>query len=218
MMDIKTMFLLEKGKIMTTKPPKTLSNDECHQLLEQLQKHEQTDSSRCRAMRDFTMALLMLDAGLRVGEVVQLKVSDLIYDQVPIVQIRVRPEISKRHYERWVPVADRLKAAIGQMNGSIWEPQNRDPSSIAFYSSKRTERISYQHVEQIIKQAAHSFTSRNITPHMLRHTFATNLMRKTDMPTLQQLLGHKRLSSTQIYTHPSSEDRRRAIDRMQESS
>jgi site-specific recombinase XerD len=169
-------------------------------------------------MRNYAMALLMLDAGLRVGEVVQLQVSDLFFAGKPVIEIRVRPEISKRHYERWVPVADRLKAAIGQMNGSIWEPQNRDPSSIAFYSSKRTERISYQHVEQIIKQAAHSFTSRNITPHMLRHTFATNLMRKTDMPTLQQLLGHKRLSSTQIYTHPSSEDRRRAIDRMQESS
>jgi site-specific recombinase XerD len=218
MMDIKTMFLLEKGKIMTTKPPKTLSNDECHQLLEQLQKHEQTDSSRCRAMRDFTMALLMLDAGLRVGEVVQLKVSDLIYDQVPIVQIRVRPEIAKRQSERFVKVTSRLSLAIENMWNFVWVQENRAPESNAFYSMKRSERLSYQHVERIIKHAARRSILRDITPHTLRHTFATRLMRVTNIRVVQAALGHKRLSSTEIYTHPDQEDIDKAFDAMEKDS
>ena len=203
---------------MTTKPPKTLSKAECDQLLEQLQKHQPTDSSRRRAMRDTTMALLMLDAGLRVGEVVQLKVSDLIFNQVPVVEIRVRPEISKRHLERFVKVTDRLSAAIEHMNGFVWRQDGRAPDSNAFYSMMQTKSLSYQHVERIIKHAAHRSIHRDITPHTLRHTYATRLMRVTNIRVVQKLLGHKRLSSTEIYTHPDQEDIDKAVDKMQEGS
>ena len=212
------MFLFEKGKIMTTKPPKTLSNAECDKLLSQLEIHHDTDVSKRIAMRDTTMALLMLDAGLRVGEVVQLKVSDLIFDQSPVVEIRVRPEIAKRHLERFVKVTVRLAAAIQYMRNFVWQQDGRAPDSNAFYSSKRLERLSYQHVERIIKHAAHRSIHRDITPHTLRHTYATRLMRVTNIRVVQKLLGHKRLSSTEIYTHPDQEDIDKAVDKMQEGS
>ena len=169
-------------------------------------------------MRDTTMALLMLDAGLRVGEVVQLQVSDLIFNQVPVVEIRVRPEISKRHLERFVKVTDRLSAAIEHMNGFVWRQDGRAPDSNAFYSMMQTKSLSYQHVERIIKHAAHRSIHRDITPHTLRHTYATRLMRVTNIRVVQKLLGHKRLSSTEIYTHPDQEDIDKAVDKMQEGS
>jgi site-specific recombinase XerD len=210
--------LFEKGKIMTRKPPKTLSNAECDQLLKQLQKHQPTDASRRRAMRDSLMALLMLDAGLRVGEVVQLQVSDLIFDNVPVREIRVRPEIAKRQLERFVKVTLRLSVAIAQMRNFVWQQDGRAPDSNAFYSMMRAERLSYQHVERIIKHAARRSIMRDITPHTLRHTFATRLMRVTNIRVVQAALGHKRLSSTEIYTHPDQEDIDKAFDAMEEGS
>ncbi|GAH96402.1 unnamed protein product, partial [marine sediment metagenome] len=59
---------------------------------------------------------------------------------------------------------------------------------------------------------------REIHPHILRHTFATRLMSKTSMRVVQELLGHKNLSSTQIYTHPNNADLQEAIDSLNEKS
>ncbi len=199
-------------------PPKTLSNVEYCGLLMQLRKHKPTDSSKRRAMRDFTMALLMLDAGLRVGEVVQLKISDLIFDDVPVVEIRVRPEIAKRQLERFVKVTSRLSTALEQMWNFVWQQDGRPLFSNAFYSVKRSERLSYQQVERIIKRAARKSIRRDITPHTLRHTYATRLMRVANIRVVQKLLGHKRLSSTEIYTHPDQNDIDKAVDKMQEGS
>ncbi len=201
---------------MSTKPPKTLSNAECEQLLEELKKHQPTDWSRRRCYRDIAMALLMLDAGLRVGEVVQLKISDLIYENVPVSGILVRREIAKRQSERVVKVTLHLSLAIEQMWNFVWQQDGRAPDSNAFYSSRRKERLSYQNVELIIKAAGKRALHRDISPHTLRHTFATRLMRKANIRVVQELLGHKRLSSTQIYTHPDQEDKDRAIEKMQE--
>jgi site-specific recombinase XerD len=162
------------------------------------------------------MALLMLDAGLRVGEVVQLKISDLIYENVPVSGILVRREIAKRQSERVVKVTLHLSLAIEQMWNFVWQQDGRAPDSNAFYSSRRKERLSYQNVELIIKAAGKRALHRDISPHTLRHTFATRLMRKANIRVVQELLGHKRLSSTQIYTHPDQEDKDRAIEKMQE--
>jgi len=163
------------------------------------------------------MALLMLDAGLRVGEVVQLRISDLIFDSVPVKEIRVRPEIAKRQSERYIPVSLRLSAALEMMRSFVWVQDGRPPESNAFYSSKRQESLGYRAVEQVIKAAARQAIQRNITPHTLRHTFGTRLLRAANIRIVQQLLGHKRISSTQIYTHPDQQDVEKAINRMEDS-
>ncbi len=212
------MFRFAKGKIMTTKPPKSLSNAECYQLIDELKKHLPTDHSRRQAMRDLTMALLMLDAGLRVGEVVQLKISDLIFDRLPVREIRIRPTIAKRQVERFVLMTERLAKAIRDMWFFVWQQDERSVDSNAFYSAKRKEKICYQQVERLIKHAAHRSIHRDITPHTLRHTYATRLMRVTNIRVVQKMLGHKRLSSTEIYTHPDQEDIEKAVAAMQKSS
>jgi len=200
---------------MSTGTPKNLTNAESELLLDELRKHLATDWSRRRCYRNLTMALLMLDAGLRVGEVVQLKISDLIYNDVPVAGILVRKAIAKRQSERIIKLTDRLSAAIEQMRMFVWNIDRRKLDSNAFYSSRCADRLSYQNVELLIKAAGWRAIHRDITPHVLRHTFATRLMPKTNIRVIQELLGHKHLSSTQIYTHPNQQDKDNAIVAMQ---
>lgn len=183
-------------------------------MLEQLVKHKDTDHSRRCAHRNRLIALLMLDAGLRIGEVLQLQISDLVIQNQPVSSILVRSEIAKGKRERTIKLTPHLHSAVEAMYFFIWLPDNREHTSLCFYSSKRKEKLSYVQVERIIAAAGFTSCHRHVHPHMLRHTFGTRLMRVTSMRVAQEMLGHRRLSSTQIYTHPDEEDKRKAIDRI----
>jgi len=87
----------------------------------------------------------------------------------------------------------------------------------AFYSVQPGQPLSERHVQRIISSASVKAFGRSINPHVLRHTFGTRLMRVTDMRTVQELLGHKSLASTQIYTHPNEQDKHKAIQNMDRS-
>jgi len=197
---------------MRTKSPRSLTPEECVQLLEELVKHKDTDHSRRLAHRNRLIALLMLDAGLRIGEVLQLQVGDLIIQAQPVHSLLVRKEIAKRQSERTIKLTDHLHSAIEAMYFFVWLPADRPHTSLAFYSIKRKEKLSPQHVHHIIVEAGDNACHRHIHPHMLRHTFATRLMRVTSLRVVQEMLGHKRISSTQIYTHPDQADQDKAID------
>jgi len=208
------MFFYGKGKIMKTRTPRSLTAEECVQLLEELVKHIDTDHSRRVAHRNRLAALLMLDAGLRIGEVLQLKIADLVILGQPVKSILVRRDIAKRGAERLIKVTAHLHSAIEACYCFLWLPDDREHTSLCFYSSKRKERISPQQVRRIVAKAGRKACHRHVHPHMLRHTFATRLMRVTSLRVVQQMLRHKRISSTQIYTHPDQADRDKAIDRM----
>lgn len=199
---------------MKTKSPRSLTPEECAQLLEQLVKHKDTDHSRRIAHRNRLIALLMLDAGLRIGEVLKLQIADLVIQNQPVRSILVRSDIAKGKRERTIKVTAPLHSAIEAMYFFIWLPEERPHTSLAFYSIKRKEKLSPQHVHHIIVEAGFTSCHRRIHPHMLRHTFATRLMRVTSLRVVQEMLGHKRISSTQIYTHPDQVDQDKAIDRM----
>jgi len=81
----------------------------------------------------------------------------------------------------------------------------------AIYFNRAGLPITTRQVERIIKHAAIASIGRPANPHMLRHTFATKLMRITNVRVVQELLGHRNLSSTQIYTHPNQDDFAAAI-------
>lgn len=197
---------------MTT--PKTLTNDEAWKLLDQLLKGFGTPKQKNKAVRNYTMAVLMLDAGLRVGEVIQLHVTDLWFNEWPVTSVQVRAEIAKNHQERQIPVSDRLCNALKNMNEFYWYDLDTIASYRAFYNVYPSKPITTRQVERIIRSAAMKALGRPIHPHALRHTFASNLMRITNMRTVQELLGHKHLSSTQVYTHPNEEDKKKAIAKM----
>jgi len=191
--------------------PKTLNVTETHQLLDSLMPKEGTHRQFKRNVRNYTLACLMLEAGLRVGEAVQLRWADLYFNSVPVTSITVRAEIAKNHKEREIPVSTRLSEALK----GHWQ-YNRPPISefgqaFCFYRTDPSSHITTRQAERIIERAARVTLGKPVHPHMLRHTFGSKLMRKAPASVVQELLGHKHLSSTQVYTHPNADDKRKAI-------
>ena len=154
----------------------------------------------------------MLDAGLRVGELTQLRRSDLYDGREVFHSLLIRPAISKGHVERVIPLKERARKAIEDLSLFWWNRKPFDLDFFAFYRSEPTQKITVRQLQRIVKKEAIRAFGRGISPHMLRHTFASNLMRTTNARIVQELLGHKNLSTTQIYTHPNQEDLTRAIN------
>lgn len=196
--------------------PKTLTVTECHQLLDALIIKDGTKKQFRKGIRNHLMALLMLDAGLRVGEVVKLKYLDLYFGASAVTTIVIELGIAEKGCERQIPVSSRLSNAIETMTVYWWKCDPLVPSDNAFYTGTPEQRLTTRQVERIIRAAAMKSLGRPVHPHVLRHTFASRLMRKTNARVVQELLGHKNLSSTQIYTHPNGDDLKKAIDQIDE--
>jgi len=192
--------------------PKTLTTEESNNLLNELLKWRSGECTKVKALRNYTIALLMLDAGLRVGEVVQLQISDLFFNSLPVTSIIIRPEIAKNKTERIIPVSQRLSDALKKVNEYWWDERDRLGHTDPHYTQLLAWVLTTRQVERIIRAAAMKALGRPIHPHVLRHTFASRLMRTVSIRVVQELLGHKSLSSTQIYTHPNQEDLKNAID------
>lgn len=139
-------------------------------------------------------ALLMTvySAGLRVSEVVHLKVSDIDSQRMVI-----RVKQGKGRKDRYVPLSAELLPILRLhwkvTRSTDWLFQGRDPKQpLTPRSAERT----------FLKAKKKAGINKNVTIHSLRHCYATHLLEKgTDIRTIQQLLGHRSLSSTQIYTH-----------------
>lgn len=196
----------------------TLTIEEQEKLLKELYPDTGTVNQRNIQLRNYTMALLMLDAGLRVGELIQLQVSDLIFQGHAVVSLLVSKDIAKRHRERTVPLTTRTKEAITLMKLNIWDVATTIGVYYAFDKTKTHIPLSVRQVERIIKYSGWNCLGRMIHPHLLRHTFATRLMKVTNIRTVQQCLGHKYLSSTQVYTHPGIQDKIDAINAIENNS
>ena len=144
------------------------------------------------AARDFAVLLLLYGAGLRVGEAMALT-----GDVLPLGEtIRVT---GKRAKTRIVPLLPRVREAIGQYLALCPYPMSRDA---ALFRGARGGPLSADLIRRAVRGArARLGLSGRTTPHALRHSFATHLLgRGADLRSLQELLGHASLSSTQIYT------------------
>lgn len=192
--------------------PKTLSTLEQHQLLKALECETGTVLQHFHAFRNRVICLLMLDAGLRVGEVVKLKMSDLFFNGSPVENLVIPASISKNKTERTIPLSSRLKEAA-QVLINYYPDLDCEPVDGPVFK-KGERRLTTRQLQRIISDAGERAFGRTIHPHILRHTFATKLMRVTDMRTVQELLGHKHLTSTQVYTHSNSDDKKKAIDKI----
>ncbi len=192
--------------------PKTLTVTECHQLLDALIIRNGTHGQFRKSIRNYCMALLMLDAGLRVGEVIRLRISDLWYQGWPVTSIIIGKELAEKDCQRQIPVSSRLESALIEINKFWWDGLHGYSPNYAFFTKGPASSMTTRQVERIIRTAALQSNGRPVHPHMLRHTFASRLMRKTNARIVQELLGHRNISSTQIYTHPNSEDLKKAIN------
>lgn len=200
---------------MTT--PKTLTVTECNKLLDALLPENNMQTCYRKGLRNHVMALLMLDAGLRVGEVVALVMSDLYFDGKPVSSLTIRPGISKGKIERIIPLSDRIREFLAELHSECGHFPDLPPTAAVFHVFLNDKPLTTRQVERIIRAAAIRSIGRPVHPHVLRHTFATRLMRKTNARVVQELLGHKQMSSTQIYMNPNHEDLKKAIHEICES-
>jgi len=194
--------------------PKTLTVDEENLLLDTLRNKDGTQRQQRKGIRNHALALVMLDAGLRIAEATGLEVNDLWFQNSPVTSILVRPEIAKGNNERIVPVHTRLSEAITEMWLTYWVDNYKNVQSKAFTFGQFGKPLTTRQVRRIIVKSAIHSIGRSVNPHVLRHTFASKLMRVTSMRTVQELLGHKHLSSTEIYTHPNEQDKHKAIAKL----
>lgn len=200
-----------------SKAPKTLTADECHRLLDILKISVGTPNQVRRGTRNFCIAQIMLEAGLRVSECTGLEIGDLWFGNSPVTTLIVRPAIAKNHRERTIHVSPSLKQALEDFYKQCPGIEDYESNRKVFTTGYSHQKLTTRQVRRIISKAAIRSLGRSVHPHMLRHTFATKLMRVTDMRTVQELLGHSDITSTQIYTHPNADDKKMAIENMHRS-
>ena len=192
--------------------PKTLTNNDIEKLLTAAKNHSHRPTSNYKATRNLTMILLMLDAGLRVGEVVEFRVCWFFYDGTIMDNVTIPAFFTQTKTERSIPIGTRLKAALITMLTYVNRSGPMANLDRLFGPNMEHGTLTTRQVQRIIKRLGEKAGLGNIHPHMLRHTFGTRLMRTTNAAIVQRLLGHKHLSSTQIYCHPNAEDLKNAID------
>lgn len=168
-----------------TKIPNTLSKQELKLLLKNI-KHE----------KSHLMVSLIYAAGLRVSELTNLKIQDI---NLPEKTGFIRQSKGKK--DRMFNVPDFLSNEIEEQ---IEKQKNLNQEHLF---SGRSNKISERNIQKIISTAAKKAGLQNIHTHTLRHSFATHLLEQgVDIRKIQELLGHSNLSTTQIYTHVSTEE------------
>jgi integrase/recombinase XerC len=163
------------------------------------------------ALRDRAVLELLYSSGLRVAELCSLDVHDIDLDGR---RVRV---MGKGGKERVVPVGDPAAAAVDEyLRGGRSRMQGRDAPSPALFFNRRRKRLTPRDARSVVERYVRStLGNRRVSPHTLRHSFATHLLEGgADIRTVQELLGHASLSTTQRYTHVS---RRRLFDAYRQS-
>lgn len=199
-----------------TEALQTLSHEESELLLYAIRNRYTTEPQQRKAVRNYCMAVLMLDAGLRVGELVGLHYIQLWYADCPLGALSIKTEKQKLTTHRTIPVTERIHNSIIEMQWLWWKELKFYSTAYAFFNTQETAPLTTRQVERIINTAARQSIGRPIHPHVLRHTFATRLMKTCPIRVVQQLLGHASVSSTQVYQHPNSQDLQQAIDTLNE--
>ena len=161
-------------------------------------------------LRDRAILEVLYSAGLRVSELAGLNLSDVDFDGATL---RVR---GKGRRERIAPLGSfairAIKKWLALRKVSAREPAGRESP---VFVNKSGRRLTTRSIGRLLeKHLRTSGLDRRTTPHTLRHSFATHLLdRGADIRSVQELLGHKSLVTTQIYTHVSTAGLRAAYDR-----
>lgn len=194
----------EKGRL-----PTYLSDEELLLLFTSMPPSDYYIRNKC-------ILMLMGLAGLRVVEVHNLNISDIIRDQEdPGIEVS-----GKGNKARYIPLPIPLYQLLLDYE-RVFRAKPKPNHSNAFFLSKRGVRISRRRIQEITENAFEFLEQqpgfqyleqKKLTAHKLRHTFGTSMVRDgTDLVTIQQLMGHTNLNTTQIYTHVSNEQKQKAM-------
>lgn len=179
--------------------PKVLTPDEQRAFLARF------DKRYASGLRNLVAVRLMLECGLRCGEVVAIRPEHLDLDTC-----RLLVREGKGGKDRVVWFSDDLRDLIAR-----W--LDRRPSSAWLLCTRHGGQINTRYMRELVKRkavAAGISEAERVTPHVLRHSFATHLLRQEkNIRLVQKALGHTNLATTQIYTHVADEELEKAMRR-----
>lgn len=183
--------LLETPKI-GRKLPDTLSENEINELILAI------DLSQPLGERNRTILEVMYSCGLRVSELISLKISDLFFEEG---FIRV---LGKGNKERFVPIHQQAQKYISTYIHQIRSQLDPKKEHIdTLFLNRRGKALTRQMIFTILKNLALEIgLKKKISPHTLRHSFATHLLKNgADLRAIQQMLGHESITTTEVYVH-----------------
>jgi integrase/recombinase XerD len=178
--------------------PKSISAEDMERLLAEPAREETP-----KALRDRALLEVLYATGLRVTELVSLDVDDVNLASATVRVVRAR---DKR--ERLVPIHQRAIEPLQEYLERGRRQLLRNPDETALFLNHRGKRLTRQGLWLIVKHYVREVGIREaVTPHTLRHTFATHLIdKKADLEYVQELLGHANISTTQVYAHVGKDD------------
>lgn len=191
LIDASPAELLEVPKL-TRKLPEVLEHNEIESMIETM------DMSKPSAQRDRAIIEVMYSCGLRVSELIGLKINDIDYlEQLVLVT-------GKGNKQRLIPIGSEALKHTQLYLDHIRNQQAESKSGVGIlFLNNRGGALSRVYVFKLIKRlAAEAGIRKNVSPHTLRHSFATSLVEAgADLRAVQQMLGHKSITTTEIYTH-----------------
>lgn len=193
--------------------PKLLSMEDVDRLIEtaraETEKPQKSAAARLRTQRMYTLIEVLYATGLRVSELVALPVTAALRD-ARLIEIR-----GKGGKERLVPLSRAAQAAMKDYVGLRAAEGAYEKSPWLFPSHGDSGHLTRQHFARDLKDlaVAAGLDAGKISPHVLRHAFASHLLQNgADLRVVQQLLGHADISTTQIYTHVLDERLRELVE------
>lgn len=194
---------IQAPKTMKTLP-RVLNDEEVIALLNVPAASKKKDDIRNKAMME-----LMYATGLRVSEIIDLKVQD-----INVKERLLKVQNGKGNKMRLIPISDRAFEYVFHYINSARAQLDTNHSKYLFLNH-RGQKLSRQAYFKAIKKYANiaGIDTNKVSPHVIRHSFATHLLENgADLVAIQQMLGHANLATTQIYTHVSSKRIKDAYD------
>lgn len=191
----------------STKEPETLVDFEIMKICSEASKHN---------FRDFVMIRLALATGLRNNEICSLTI-ELIkcFEVVPTI-LNLPGTIAKGGTPRDIPLSpdtrELLESFLGWKNVA---QEDVHPNSFLFVSKHTHNQLNPRDFQRIVSVISQKSIGRSIHPHVFRHTFATKLLRVSNLEIVRKVLGHKNIQTTSIYTHPSTDEISKAVNKLQ---
>jgi integrase/recombinase XerC len=186
------------------------STEEIDQILAQI------DLRDPMGVRDWCMLTLVRHTGLRVAELAGLDVHDVLGAGEIRSTLHVRAEIAKGLRPRIVPLNAAARQAIARQVDFLRRRGFSTRPEAPLFVTKSHRRITTRAIQYVVAELrAKADLAAPISPHSFRHNFASRVAETTgNIRVVQKLLGHKRLKTSQVYTHPSRAELERAVDRL----
>lgn len=187
------------------------SNDDIDQILAQIDLRDPL------GRRDLCAIILARNLGLRVSELVALDVFDVAVGREVRSSLYVRPETAKYRSARVIPMNAAAREAVASLLAFNVSRGFSIAPGAPLLATKRHGRMTVRAVQRLVAELRErARLAIPITPHGFRKNFATNVVAASNVRVAQKLLGHRRLETLVVYTHPSQAELAQAVDRLGE--